>query len=78
MTTASIAADVADLADLAEAAYVDFGQLAPRATLEGDDLARALATKAGAWPQARRDEFIKHWRVVGAPTQHRQRVPIIY
>jgi pimeloyl-ACP methyl ester carboxylesterase len=56
---------VSGLADLAQAAYVNFGVI-PASGLSGDTLKSklALAEYADSWPEARRDEFALHWRVV--------------
>jgi hypothetical protein len=54
---------VSGLADLAEAAYIDFG-VVPHGGLTESQLKTVLATKADAWPEARRNEFALHWRVV--------------
>jgi hypothetical protein len=54
---------VSGLADVAEAAYINFDPV-PQGGWRDDDLATQLRKSESVWPVARRDEFIKHWRVV--------------
>lgn len=61
MTEASI---ISGLADLSEAAYLDFGVMLANTILDGARLKDKLVANPDAWPIARADEFIKHWRVV--------------
>lgn len=55
--------NVSALADLAEAAYIDFG-IVPFGGLTDSDLKRKLSSKEIDWPESRREEFARHWRVV--------------
>ena len=56
---------ISGLADLAEAAYADFETI-PIGGLGGEALKALLSQQRyqPAWPEARRDEFALHWRVV--------------
>ena len=58
------ASNVSELADLAEASYRNFGLIPAGQILEGSALKQPLIAGSSPWPEARADEFIRHWRVV--------------